>query len=141
MDSYMRSVDSADHKQVKLKWSAVLSQVKDRKITIHAWLTDGEPVSVYEDAVLLAFNSVMHRETTEKPANKQLIEQVMSEVFGHTMRFTSLMKKDWNEAKSVMTAPIEEMVLEPEQPAAIKEEWIHEAIQLFGEDMVTILED
>jgi DNA polymerase-3 subunit gamma/tau len=141
MDSYLRSVDSADHKQVKQKWSAVLSQVKDRKITIHAWLTDGEPVSVYEDAVLLAFNSVMHRETTEKPANKQLIEQVISEVFGHTMRFTSLMKKDWNEAKSEMAAPIEEMVLEPEQPGAIKEEWIHEAIQLFGEDMVTIKED
>jgi DNA polymerase-3 subunit gamma/tau len=141
MDSYLRSVDSADHKQVKLKWSAVLSQVKDRKITIHAWLTDGEPASVYEDTVLLAFNSAMHRETTEKPANKQLIEQVMSEVFGHTMRFTSLMKKDWNEAKSDMAAPVEEMVLEPEQPGAVKEEWIHEAIQLFGEDMVTIKED
>lgn len=141
MDNYLRSVDSADHKQVKLKWSAVLSQVKDRKITIHAWLTDGEPASLYEDTVLLAFNSAMHRETTEKPANKQLIEQVMSEVFGHAMRFSSMMKKDWNEAKSEMAAPVEEMILEPEQPGVVKEEWIHEAIQLFGEDMVTIKED
>jgi hypothetical protein len=33
------------------------------------------------------------------------------------------------------------MVLEPEQPGEVKEEWIHEAIQLFGEDMVTIKED
>ncbi|CAK4847609.1 unnamed protein product [Aphanomyces euteiches] len=141
MDSYLRNVDSADHKQVKLKWSAVLSQVKDRKITIHAWLTDGEPASIHEDTVLLAFNSAMHRETTEKPANKQLIEQVMSDIFGHPMRFSSMMKKDWNEAKSEMVAPVEEMVLEPEQPGAVKEEWIHEAIQLFGEDMVTIKED
>jgi len=141
MDHYLRSVDSADHKQVKLKWSAVLSQVKERKITIHAWLTDGEPASIYEDTVLLAFNSAMHRETTEKPANKQLIEQVMSEIFGHAMRFSSMMKKDWNEAKSEMAAPVEEMILEPEQPDVVKEEWIHEAIQLFGEDMVTIKED
>jgi DNA polymerase-3 subunit gamma/tau len=141
LDSYLRNVDSADHKQVKTKWSSVLSKVKDRKITIHAWLTDGEPASVYEDTVLLAFNSAMHRETTEKPANKQLIEQVMSEVFGHSMRFTSMMKKDWNEAKTELAAPVEEMILEPEQPGAIKEEWIHEAIQLFGEDMVTIKED
>lgn len=141
MDHYLRSVDSADHKQVKQKWSAVLSQVKDRKITIHAWLTDGEPVSIYGDTVLLAFNSVMHRETTEKPANKQLIEVVISEVFGQPMRFSSMMKKDWNEAKSEMAAPVEEMILEPEQPGVVKEEWIHEAIQLFGEDMVTIKED
>jgi DNA polymerase-3 subunit gamma/tau len=141
MENYLRGVDSADHKQVKLKWSAVLSQVKDRKITIHAWLTDGEPASLHEDTVLLAFNSAMHRETTEKPANKQLIEQVMSEVFGHAMRFSSMMKKDWNEAKSEMAAPVEEMILEPDQPGVVKEEWIHEAIQLFGEDMVTIKED
>jgi DNA polymerase-3 subunit gamma/tau len=141
MDSYLRSIDSADHTQVKLKWSAVLSQVKDRKITIHAWLTDGEPASIYEDTVLLAFNSAMHRETTEKPANKLVIEEVMSEVFGHSMRFTTMMKKEWNEAKTVMVAPVEEMVLEPEQPGVIKEEWINEAIQLFGEDMVTIKED
>jgi DNA polymerase-3 subunit gamma/tau len=141
MDSYLRGVDSADHKQLKLKWSAVLSQVKDRKITIHAWLTDGEPASVHEDTVLLTFNSAMHRETTEKPANKQVIEQVMSEVFGQSMRFVSMMKKDWNEAKSERAAPVEEMILEPELPGVIKEEWIHEAIQLFGEDMVTIKED
>ncbi|QGQ99225.1 DNA polymerase III subunit gamma/tau [Paenibacillus psychroresistens] len=141
MDSYLRSVDSADHKQVKLKWSSVLSQVKDRKITIHAWLTDGEPASIHDDTVLLAFNSAMHRETTEKPANKQLIEQVMTEVFGQPMRFSSMMKKDWNEARSEMVAPVEEMVLEPEEPGVVKEEWIHEAIQLFGEDMVTIKED
>jgi DNA polymerase-3 subunit gamma/tau len=141
MDSYLRSVDSADHKQVKLKWSAVLSQVKDRKITIHAWLTDGEPAAIHEDTVLLAFNSAMHRETTEKPANKQLIEQVMSDIYGHPMRFSSMMKKDWNEARSEMVAPVEEMVLEPEQPGVVKEEWINEAIQLFGEDMVTIKED
>jgi DNA polymerase-3 subunit gamma/tau len=52
-----------------------------------------------------------------------------------------MMKKDWNEAKSEMAAPVEEMILEPEQPGVVKEEWIHEAIQLFGEDMVTIKED
>jgi DNA polymerase-3 subunit gamma/tau len=139
--SYLSGIHSPDFKQVLLKWNSILTQVKDRKITIHAWLVNGQPVSMHEDTVLLAFNSAMHRDTTEKPANKQLIEQVMSEILGQAVGFTSIMRKDWDDAQAGAAAPAEEMVLEPEQPGVIKEEWIHEAIQLFGEDMVTIKED
>jgi DNA polymerase-3 subunit gamma/tau len=96
---------------------------------------------MHEDTVLLAFNSAMHRDTTEKPANKQLIEQVMSEVMGHPVRFAAMMKKEWDDAQAESAPSSEEMVLEPEQPGVIKEEWISEAIQLFGEDLVTIKED
>jgi DNA polymerase-3 subunit gamma/tau len=139
--SYLSGIHSPDFKQVLLKWNSILTQVKDRKITIHAWLVNGQPVSMHEDTVLLAFNSAMHRDTTEKPANKQLIEQVMSEILGQAVGFTSVMRKDWDDAQAVAEVPPEEMVLEPEQPGVIKEEWINEAIQLFGEDMVTIKED
>jgi DNA polymerase-3 subunit gamma/tau len=141
VESFLRSAESADFKQVLLKWNPILTQVKDRKITIHAWLVNGQPVSMHEDTVLLAFNSAMHRDTTEKPANKQLIEQVMSEVMGHAVRFATMMKKDWDDAQAGAAPSSEEMVLEPAQPGVIKEEWISEAIQLFGEDLVTIKED
>lgn len=80
------------------KWSQVLRRVKEQKITVHAWLVDGEPVSVSEGKVLIAFKSVMHRETTEKPANKQLVEQVMSEVFGQPYLLATVMLKDWKNA-------------------------------------------
>jgi DNA polymerase-3 subunit gamma/tau len=141
VDSFLRGADSADFKQVLLKWNPILTQVKDRKITIHAWLINGQPVSMHEDTVLLAFNSAMHRDTTEKPANKQLIEQVMSEIMGHPVRFATMMKKEWDDAQAGAAPSSEEMVLEPEQPGVIKEEWISEAIQLFGDDLVTIKED
>jgi DNA polymerase-3 subunit gamma/tau len=141
VENYLGGIQSHDFKQVLLKWNSVLTQVKDRKITIHAWLINGQPVSMHEDTVLLAFNSAMHRDTTEKPANKQLIEQVMSEVLGQAVSFASIMRKDWEDAQAGAVAPAEELVLEPEQPGLIKEEWINEAIELFGEDMVTIKED
>lgn len=67
-------------------------------MTIHAWFVNGEPVSVSEDAVLVAFKNDIHRETTEKPANKQLIEQVMERQLGHPCRLVTMMLKDWNEA-------------------------------------------
>lgn len=142
LSGFLLGVDSPDFKQIVAKWSAVLSQVKGRKITVHAWLVNGEPVSFFEDTVLLAFNSAMHRETTEKQANKQIIEQAMCEVFGTTVRFMSVMHQDWDEVGAISTVQSqEEMKLEPEQQGAHKEEWINQAIELFGEDLVEIKEN
>ncbi|WP_409343456.1 DNA polymerase III subunit gamma/tau [Paenibacillus sp. MBLB4367] len=138
LDPYLAGKDSQDFKQVLMKWSQVLSQVKEMKISVHAWLVNGEPVSFHQDNVLLAFKSPLHRETTEKPANKQLIEQVMSGVFGQPTAFVTVMQKEWQDAESTPQQPAEEMRLEPEEPGVYKEEWINQAIHMFGEDLVKI---
>lgn len=128
---------------IRSQWSRVLQRVKEEKVTIHAWLVDGEPVSVADDSVLVAFKNVIHRQTTERPANKQLIEQVMSEVLGHPMKLVTILQKDWKESISDQPeSPREELKLSPEgEPGQPQEEWIREAIQLFGEDLVVIKEE
>jgi DNA polymerase-3 subunit gamma/tau len=145
LDAFLQSKDSSDCKNVQQRWVQVLGRVKEQRITIHAWLVDGEPVSVLDDAVLVAFKSSMHRETTEKPANKQLIEKVMADVLGKPYRLVSMMLKDWKSAAEQAKpaeAAKEELKLVPEdEPPAIREEWISEAIQMFGEDLVKIKED
>lgn len=142
LDGFLKAGDNPLFKQVLNKWTQVLNKVKDTKITVHAWLRDGEPVAYDNDMVLLAFNSAMHRETTEKPANRQLIEQVMSEVLGHPTKLAAVMTKDWKEAKDGAReqAP-EEMRLEQEEPEPARQEWVDEAIRLFGQDLVHIKED
>lgn len=139
LDPYLKEGESPHFKQVLMKWSQILAGVKEMKITVHAWLVDGEPVGFHEDHVLVAFKSAMHRETSEKPANKQVIEQVMSDVLGHSVSLVTVMMKEWKEAQEGFTAPpAEEMKLEAEDPHAVKEEWVHEAVKLFGEDLVKI---
>ncbi|MBC8081185.1 MAG: DNA polymerase III subunit gamma/tau, partial [Gorillibacterium sp.] len=127
-------------KQVLLKWAQVLAQVKEKRITVHAWLIDGEPVSCDNDTVLLTFKSTMHRETTERPANKQLIEQVMTDLYGHPLRLATVMLKEWNDACSeAKEAAVPEILeLEPEDP--VEAVWVTEAVRLFGEDLVKIKE-
>ena len=50
--------------------------------------------------------------------------------------------KEWKEAQEGFTAPpAEEMRLEQEDPHAVKEEWINEAVKLFGEDLVKIKDE
>jgi DNA polymerase III subunit gamma/tau len=142
LDGYLKEGESPLFKQTMSKWSQVLAGVKEAKITVHAWLVDGEPVACHEDSVLVAFKSAMHRETSEKPANKQVIEQVMTQMLGQPVRLVTVMMKEWKEAQSGFTAPpAEELKLEQEGAQPVKEEWIHEAVKLFGEDLVKVKED
>ena len=61
------------------------------------------------------------------------------------MRLLTIMRKEWDDAKNnaASSAPeVMELVAEGEgNGTAVKEEWISEAIQLFGEELVTIKED
>ncbi|QWU16401.1 DNA polymerase-3 subunit gamma/tau [Paenibacillus sophorae] len=142
MDKFIAGKDSGDFANAYTQWSQVLQAVKEEKVTVHAWFVDGEPVSMTDDAVLVAFKNTIHRETTEKPANKQVIERVLETRLGKPYRLVTVMLRDWNEAsaKSAQPALKEELRLEHEHEAgeAAKEPWIDEAIQLFGEDLVVI---
>ncbi|MEF3303241.1 DNA polymerase III subunit gamma/tau [Paenibacillus sp. GYB003] len=140
LDPYVAHADSALLRQALSKWGQVLQQVKERKITVHAWLVDGEPVAVTEEAVLLAFKSAMHRETTEKPAHKELIEQVMRDVLGEPFKLVTAMMKDWKEAVAGSAEQPEAMRME--EPADDKpgDDIVEEAIKLFGEDLVVVKE-
>ncbi|MEO3946109.1 DNA polymerase III subunit gamma/tau [Gorillibacterium sp. CAU 1737] len=141
LDGFLASRQSELLKQVLSKWSQVLAMVKERKITVHAWLIDGEPVGYDEDTVLLAFKSPIHRETTEKPANKQLIEQTMSDILGHPAHLATVMMKEWKEAdEGAQEAPAEILQLEPEEPRP-QAKVVTEALRLFGPDLVKIKEE
>jgi DNA polymerase-3 subunit gamma/tau len=144
LDGYILGRDTDECKAMVQRWNQVLSRVKEQKITIHAWLVDGEPVSLYNESVLVAFKSAMHRETTEKAANKQIIEQVMAEVLGKPLKLVSIMLKDWksgvDESKNVVSSK-EELKLVPEEEPTANEDWIDSAIEVFGADLVKIKED
>jgi DNA polymerase III subunit gamma/tau len=148
---FLASRDSADFRSVTAEWPAILARVKEKKITVHAWLVDGEPVSATDSVILVGFKNTIHRETTEKPANKELIESVMAELLGKPYRLATLMLSEWTAAAetaagaSSATAAAEEpfeLVTDDESQEGkpYKEEWINEAIQLFGENIVVVKE-
>ncbi|MFD3261814.1 DNA polymerase III subunit gamma/tau [Paenibacillus lentus] len=146
LDRYVAQRSSPEFLAVQGKWNQVLQGVKDEKITIHAWFVNGEPVSVLEDAVLVAFKNDIHRETTEKPANKQLIEMVMERVLGSPYRLVTMMLKDWSDSIDGAAAdPSKEEPFQLEQVSedggsGSKEPWVDEALQMFGDDLVIVKE-
>jgi DNA polymerase-3 subunit gamma/tau len=152
LEPFVQGMDDSQFKQLLPKWNQVLTKVKERKITIYAWLVDGELVSAVDGAILVAFKNTIHRETTEKPDNRQLIEKVIQEVYGESLSLRTIMAKEWSEVASSKSAKpttgakgtskeTEELQFEPEHLVSKDDEWINEAIELFGEDLVVVKED
>ncbi|MBD2871589.1 DNA polymerase III subunit gamma/tau [Paenibacillus arenilitoris] len=143
LDKYVAAAKEPEFNMIRMKWNDVLQGVKDAKITVHAWLKDGEPVSAAEGAVLVAFKNTMHRETTEKPANREIIEKVIHDTLGGHSRLVTVMLKDWQAAaEGAGEQKGEALQLEPESAAppepAGRPEWVEEAVKLFGEDLVVV---
>jgi len=141
LDPYLAAVDNTEFGKLRMKWGEVLQRVKDAKITVHAWFMDGEPVSAVDGTVLVAFKNTMHRETTERQANRDIIETVLNEVTGQPLRLATVMMKDWQAALSGAPKQGEPLELEPEASGTEntkRAEWVDEAVKLFGEELVVV---
>lgn len=145
LDAYLASAGSPESGAARMKWGDVLQRVKEEKVTLHAWLKDGELVSVSDNHLLLAFKNDIHRETTEKPNHREIIERIAGEVLGKPYTLVTVMLKDWQaglDGAGDAGAPQDgEFMLEhePLEGAAPKRaEWIEEAVKLFGEDLVVV---
>ncbi|CAI6087478.1 DNA polymerase III subunit gamma/tau [Cohnella sp. JJ-181] len=147
VEPFLAAKGTPDALQALGKWPQALQRVKEERVTVHAWLVDGEPVSYTDDTVLIAFRNSIHRETTEKPANRQVIEGVLSAVLGRPTQLATLLQKEWQEAIASADASgggreePEELQLVPDDGSPPGEPLIDEALRLFGEDLVVIRED
>ncbi|WP_188998665.1 DNA polymerase III subunit gamma/tau [Paenibacillus nasutitermitis] len=141
LEPFLAAADGQAIAQVRMKWSEILQRVKEMRITVHAWLVDGEPVSAADHTLLIAFKNTMHRETTEKPANREVIEKVLEESFSRPVRLATVMLKEWQSASdSAPASSAETLVLQPDEQGGppAEPEWVEEAVKLFGEDLVVI---
>jgi len=119
----------------------VLKQVRQKRIFVHAWLVDGEVAAASSEAILLVFKTPIHRETTEKPANRQVIESVLRDVLGQPSTFLTLMQEEWEK----LQAEFQENLAQEESSAATAEtaeeaeedEVIRKALEWFG-DLVEV---
>jgi len=82
--------------KLKDTWLTITQDIKKKKITLHAWLMNGEPVFTTKNEVIIAFRNTMHKETIEREENKKIIEDVIFERLGEKMHLVAVMKNDWD---------------------------------------------
>jgi len=80
--------------QVVNKWPIVLEEIKNTKITVHAWLIDGEPAKILSNTLYIAFKNTIHMETIKKPNNTKVIENVLFEVLDEEIEIECIKVED-----------------------------------------------
>ncbi|WP_108025881.1 DNA polymerase III subunit gamma/tau [Melghirimyces profundicolus] len=140
LETFLKKGSKERLQQVIRNWPEVLAEVKEKKITVHAWLIDGEPVAATEDSVLISFKNSIHRETTEKKPNKTLIEQVIKDVLGTPLVLHTVMRAEWERcrAETETSAALEKTAKEEPAKGRSSDDPVERAVELFGEDMVEI---
>jgi DNA polymerase III subunit gamma/tau len=120
-------------------WPDVLTRVKQRSVSLSAWLQDGHPVALSEDGLVLSFKTVIHCETTAREDNKKVIEEVIKGVINRPVELYTLMENQWREISGPLAASPEEISEEKkEEPSS--EPLVEEALKLVGEDLVRIID-
>jgi DNA polymerase-3 subunit gamma/tau len=121
--------------QLTEQWATILEEVKRKKITVHAWLVDSEPVVCSNDFFLLSFKSVIHRETTEKESHRAIIEEVVGQHLQSSAKMVTIMYNEWSEIK-------EQFIREQkgEKSEETKDDFYEEAVKLVGEDLVEVVD-
>lgn len=145
LDRFLASLNGQETQAARMKWGDIMMLVKERKVTVQAWLKDSELVAAVEGQLLLTFKNEMHRDMTERPSHRELIEQVASEIMNQPYQIVTVLLKDWQTAlEGNQGNAVESLELEPEniamQGSGEQPEWIEEAVKLFGEELVVVKE-
>jgi len=145
LDSFVEAQHSQETNQARMNWPQVMQRIKEAKVTVHAWLKDSELVSVAEGKFVLTFKNEIHRETTEKPSHRELIEKVASDFYNKPCQLVTVMLKEWQEAtKGHVETPNEILQLEPQMTLdssdnQAKPAWVEEAEKMF--DGLVVIEE
>lgn len=132
LDQLKNEFIEKDYQELQKVWQVILQTVREKKVTVYAWLIDGEPVGVTVDKIIIAFNNDMHKNTTDKPTNRELIENVITETIGKKYIIINILQKEWENFNKNINTIVEENLTEND------DDFVLNAKDLFGESLIII---
>ena len=130
--------NGADLQKIKQQWADILNIIKKKKIQVHAWLMDGTPVAVGAGSVVVSFKSAIHRETTEKPLHRSIIEEVFQSVYGQPLELLTLMENQWAEIEEKLGKQEKQDADAGAEADSMEDPFISEARKIVGENLLKI---
>jgi DNA polymerase-3 subunit gamma/tau len=111
--------DPPSLEQVKAQWAQFRRMVRQKNILLEAVLSSGRPLRVEQNALIIGFDHSFHKGRVEEEANRRLIEEVLSRLFG-----------------CPMSLRCEIAAAQPAAAAAEQDELVQAAVKEFGARVV-----
>lgn len=114
-------------------WSRVISLVRERNLSVAALLTKScEPVEVVENVLTVGFYHAFHQERVSQPKNKEILEEVLSEMAGLRMGVKGVRIRDDKAQQQIQPSEAEREREEGEDTAAASDPIVQEAVRKYG---------
>jgi DNA polymerase-3 subunit gamma/tau len=123
------------------RWSEFLDALRPRNLSLEALVRSCEPVAVEGDVVVLGFTHQFHRNKVEEEQKKQIVEDVLSKLFGQQYRVRCILSKGSQIASPSPRRPTQEaagseVVSSPEQLIA-EDPLVRAAVEDLGARIVS----
>ncbi|HEV2284227.1 MAG TPA: hypothetical protein VGX75_17715, partial [bacterium] len=105
---------------LRVRWPAVMDDVKQRTRAVHAYLLESAPRDVAGDEIVLGVRHPFHLERLEEPKNRVVVAEALARVFGAAFRPRFMLDETATD------------VLAPETPAPGEGALVDEAVRRFG---------
>ncbi len=124
------NADATLFERAEAVWQEVLRDVRPRDKMLQALLRDVRPTDVEDNTLILLATSPFHRNQIERPANKQIIEEVLARHLGETVpvRCTTEERRETRDVRSQIRD-------------VRKDSLVKAAINIFDADIVDIEAD
>ncbi len=133
---------SADLKEVIGAWSAIISSIMLKKMSVASYLQEGYPVSVSDKVLLIGFPKELqfHKEVLESPDNKAIIEEAIKTVLGKELKAEFILTEPENTPprRPGYSGTNSSDIFEQKEDEALKKEddpILKTAMEIFGGDI------
>ncbi|QXM07140.1 DNA polymerase III subunit gamma/tau [Crassaminicella indica] len=115
---------------LKKGWEKILKAIKKRKISVYAVLMEGKLVKVENNTLIVAFGDGygFHKEASGKSPYKEFIEGVIEELLGQKVQLKCVMEDELDDLPK------------SDKDSSEQDQEIKKIIEMFGEDLVEIVE-
>ncbi|UXS36748.1 DNA polymerase III subunit gamma/tau [Staphylococcus delphini] len=133
---------------IKESWADVIQYAKDRnQKSLVSLLQNSEPVAASEDKVLIKFDEEIHCEILKKDEEKkQSIENVVKDMINKSVEVVGVPADKWMQVRSDYISNrkrgnTQNNASEAEKPAEQQNDVVQTAKDLFGEEMVHLMDE
>jgi DNA polymerase-3 subunit gamma/tau len=115
------------------RWPEFLNALRPRNLSLEALVRSCDPVAVEGDAVVLAFIHNFHRSKVEEDQNRQVVEEVLSDLIGQRYRVRCVMvEQERTSAGGRVGSSAEQIVTEDPVVRAAVEDLGAQVVQRHG---------
>lgn len=115
-------------------WPDILHAIKQQRVTLYAWLADGEIVETSSHVITIAMKGAFHRDTVLKQENKKLIEQEIEKALHKAYELKALTREEWESQRG----RDEISITTSSEIQVSDDDIVKKAVSLFGEELVTV---